>query len=309
MISVLIPAYNSEKYLAETIESTLNQTFKEFELIIVNDGSTDNTRNIVEYYQSKDDRIKLINQENKGVQFARNAALYASKNDIIALLDSDDIMYPDRLEKQLKFLKSNLDVTVVSCLAHYINADGKIVWKNYTEIYTIEDCKRFLKNGRGIYCLNSGAMFWKAPVMKIGAYRPQITSCEDTDLWNRLAENGYYTVVMPEVLVKYRLHNQSIMSAKFMKKQLVDYWVNLNMNRRREQKKEITKEEFEIEYRSYPFHKKMKIYMDALSNSSFRFAGLLYAERKFLKSFFWFIAAFLMNPKYVFYKVRMLTFK
>ena len=100
LVSVVMPAYNSEKYIAESIESVLNQTFKNFEIIVVDDGSTDNTRKIISDY--KDNRIRYYYQENLGSGAARNLGLSNSRGNWIAFLDSDDLWNPVKLEEQLK---------------------------------------------------------------------------------------------------------------------------------------------------------------------------------------------------------------
>src|ERR1700755_1199399 len=111
MITVLMPAYNAEHYIAEAIASVLQQTYANFELVIVNDGSTDGTRNIIKTF--RDPRIKLIDQANMGVAAALNTGLGHARAPYIARFDADDICYPERLEKQLDFLQSNPDYILV----------------------------------------------------------------------------------------------------------------------------------------------------------------------------------------------------
>lgn len=108
LVSIITPSYNSELYISEMIISVLNQTYKNFELIIVNDKSTDNSPLIIEKFVKNDDRVKLINLEvNLGVAFARNIGIKNSKGDYIAFLDSDDKWYSNKLEEQLKFMIIN----------------------------------------------------------------------------------------------------------------------------------------------------------------------------------------------------------
>ena len=112
-VSVLIPLYNSEKYIAETIESCLNQTYKNIEIIIVDDGSTDNSYAIAKKYESEN--VKVTQQENKGACVARNHAFNLSKGDYIQYLDSDDILSSEKIEHQLKFFEKYGDEIIVSC--------------------------------------------------------------------------------------------------------------------------------------------------------------------------------------------------
>lgn len=121
-VTVFMPVYNCEKYLEESIKSILNQTFKNFELLIINDGSTDSSVDIINKF--KDDRIRLIsNDGNKGLPYTRNRGLQLSKGKYIALMDADDISKPDRLEKQVEFLKNNKKYDVVASNVDWINGN------------------------------------------------------------------------------------------------------------------------------------------------------------------------------------------
>src|SRR5580693_8490765 len=115
IITVLMPAYNAGKYIAEAIQSVLEQTFRGFELIIVNDGSTDNTRNIILGFS--DSRIRLIDQENLGIAAALNTGLAAAQGKYIARFDADDSCMPMRLQKQLNFLLTFPEYSLVGCNA------------------------------------------------------------------------------------------------------------------------------------------------------------------------------------------------
>ena len=113
--TVLMPVYNGEKYIREAMDSILNQTFNDFEFLIVNDGSTDSTKQLIESYP--DPRIRLVNQENRGVAKSLNRGLRLAKGKYIARMDADDISLPDRLAKQIEVLESNPDVDItVSCI-------------------------------------------------------------------------------------------------------------------------------------------------------------------------------------------------
>ena len=114
MVSVILPVYNGEKYIKEAIDSVLTQTFDKFELIIINDGSTDSTKDIVLGY--KDTRIKYFYQTNKGEAASRNEGIRNSKFDLVTFIDADDIYEPNKLMKQYKILNENLDIDVV-CIA------------------------------------------------------------------------------------------------------------------------------------------------------------------------------------------------
>lgn len=124
-VSVVLPVYNAELYLSEAIESVLAQSYRNIELIIINDGSTDNSLNIIEKFKRQDERVRSISRENKGLIYSLNEGIAASKGRYIARMDADDICFLDRLEKQVKYMDSNdLDI----CGGHYleINEAGTV---------------------------------------------------------------------------------------------------------------------------------------------------------------------------------------
>ena len=128
-----MPVYNGELYLAQAIDSILNQTYKNFEFIILNDGSNDNSLNIINDYQKEDDRIVLISRENKGLVYSLNEGIEKSKGKYIARMDADDICLPMRFEKQIELMENeNLDI----CGCHYflLNKEGNIDGLNLTPL-------------------------------------------------------------------------------------------------------------------------------------------------------------------------------
>ncbi|WLD19238.1 glycosyltransferase family 2 protein [Aeromonas veronii] len=125
-VSVVLPVYNAELYLSEAIESVLAQSYRNIELIIINDGSTDNSLNIIEKFKMQDERVRVISRENKGLIYSLNEGISVSKGRYIARMDADDICFLDRLEKQVQFMDSNnLDI----CGGHYLEVDQSAVPK------------------------------------------------------------------------------------------------------------------------------------------------------------------------------------
>lgn len=141
LVSVVMPIYNGSKYMAKAIDSILGQTYKNFEFFIINDNSTDNTLEILNNYKKRHPKIKIINLNSQNGPFgAINIALKKAKGEFIAPMDSDDISYPKRLEKQVQYLLKNTDVIVVGTYARIIDSQGKIIGKKtfatkHNEIY------------------------------------------------------------------------------------------------------------------------------------------------------------------------------
>lgn len=207
-ISIIMPAYNAEKYIKEAVDSILNQTFKDFELIIVNDGSTDSTKTIIESYI--DPRIKIITHKtNQGIYSSRSDGLKAAQGEFIAVLDSDDIAMKNRLEEQSNFMIKNPDIAVVGSWMEVIDVDSG-------DTYTLKpECDpviikwmHILKN----QILNSASFFRKDIVDKIGYYKKEYEYAEDYDLWSRISRR-YKMANIPKVLVKYRIRKKSVTRA------------------------------------------------------------------------------------------------
>jgi len=199
-VTVLMPVYNSEKYIWAAIHSVINQTWNDFELLIVNDGSTDGTQEIIKSFV--DDRIVLINQENGGVAKALNTGLMHAKGDYIARFDADDICFPDRLEEQVNFLDKHEDYVVVGSDAEYILEDGDHLLDFKCLGHSNEEIRQRLY----FYCpfIHSSVMYRKEAVREAGGYSIHAHSFEDYLLWIQLAKAGKLAnLPMPLIKVRY----------------------------------------------------------------------------------------------------------
>jgi len=210
IVSIFIPVYNGEKYLSQALDSLLEQTFKDFEIIIVNDGSTDRTQIISEQYASKDNRIRIVNHENnKGLSAARNTG-YSSSNPLSKFLmnhDSDDISLPTKLEKLVAFLEANQDIDAVGTFAEYF--DDQV---NYLGKPAIEWKPEAIKStfGEVNSMIVSATLVRREMFDNVAPFRKEYGGCDDYDFWSRALISGYKLANIPEVLHKIRLHSQSI---------------------------------------------------------------------------------------------------
>src|SRR5882724_6029993 len=145
-ITVIMAAYNPGRFLVPAIESVLAQTHRDFEFIIIDDGSTDYTLTIANSYAAKDSRVKVISHTNMGMGPSVNLAMKEAKGDWIARIDGDDLMEPNRLERQIAFLAANPDLVVASSLVNYVNDDGDIIGKNSSRFVTREGVAEAVSN-------------------------------------------------------------------------------------------------------------------------------------------------------------------
>lgn len=206
LVSIITPLYNSEKYIEETIESVLNQTYKNWEMLIVDDCSKDNGVEIVNEYVLKDKRIKLFrNEKNEGVSFSRNRAIDLSQGKYIAFLDSDDLWKREKLEKQISFMeKNNIDLSYTGY--EKINMDGSL--RGEIKVPEKLDYRELLKNCL-INCISG--VYRKE---KLEVFRFRKTKAEDYIFWLEILKQVDYAYGIQESLAYYRVSNNSRSSNK-----------------------------------------------------------------------------------------------
>lgn len=201
-VTVIIGVYNvkSKKDVEVTVDSLINQTYKDWELIICDDGSTNNTYELLQEFEKKDSRIKVIGyKENKGLSTALNACIDIADSEYIARQDIEDISHPERLEKQIKFLDENLQYDIVGCNANVFDENG--VWTQYLvkEAPAKED---FLWTSQ---FLHPTVVFRKESLVKAGCYRvsPETRRNQDYDLFMQMYSLGMKGYNMQEILFDY----------------------------------------------------------------------------------------------------------
>ena len=200
-ISVILPTYNQAEYLPKCIESVLNQTLDDFEFIIVNDGSTDNSKEIIESY--KDKRIRITNQSNKKLPGAVNSGLKISKGEYITWISSDCYCQKDFLKELSLGLDENREIGVVYSLCTHIDKDGKVI-KISQKPKSISITKLLSGNHVG-----PSYMLRKSCVKKVGLYDESLIGTEDWDHWIRIAKHFKFMLI-DKMLYYHRLHDKSL---------------------------------------------------------------------------------------------------
>lgn len=211
-ISVLLPVYNGEKYLAEAIDSILAQTFTDFELIVINDGSTDGTLANLQHYQTIDTRIRLVSRENKGLVATLNEGVNLARGEWLARMDQDDIALPHRFERQLQWLaQTNADICG-SWVQFFGDAyQGILTHPQSTAAIKVEAL--FMSP-----FVHSSVMMKTALVRQLH-YDGEFEHTEDYDLWVRAAHAGWIMTNVSEVLLHYRQHATQISSNDSLRQQ------------------------------------------------------------------------------------------
>ena len=204
-ITVLMPVYNGEKYLREAIDSVLSQTFSDFEFLIINDGSTDSTEEIIKSYT--DPRIKLISQKNGGVSAALNTGLKNANGKYIARFDADDICFPNRLQVQYEFLIKNPDYILVGSDAEYMTEEGEYIFTFHNKGYDYVSIEKYLFDECPF--IHSSVMYIKHYVLELGGYDIKALTFEDYFLWVKLIEKGKFCNLNTS-LIKVRFNPASV---------------------------------------------------------------------------------------------------
>lgn len=203
-VSIILPVYNAEKYLKQAVESVLAQSFPDFELIIINDGSTDGSQEIIQNF--RDPRIKMVRQENKGITATLNVGLSMSHAEYIARIDADDVWSnPNKLSIQMEYLSRNPDCVLLGTWANVIDENDKQI-----------SCLKYPETDREIRSglltkncfVHPSVVFRKETALRAGVFNEQEKYVEDYGLWLRMGQYGKFANI-PQYLMSYRIHQNS----------------------------------------------------------------------------------------------------
>ena len=222
LISVLIPTYNSELYIKSTLESILNQTYKNLEIIVIDDASTDSTLNIVKKYRDK--RIKLYsNDKNLGIAKNMNKGIKLSRGKYLAIMDADDWSYPYRIEEEVQLMEENPEI--VLCSGYMDICDENLKFKN-TRTYPTTD-KEIRKAIVRYDPISHPASMWRmSELLKTGLYNDKFPICRDYDLIVRISEFGKYQNI-PKPLIKYRVRKDSETGKRIRQTQWYSFYIQM----------------------------------------------------------------------------------
>jgi glycosyltransferase involved in cell wall biosynthesis len=207
--SVLLPVYNAGKYLAPAIESVLNQQFRDFELLLLNDGSTDGSAAVLESFAARDKRCRLHAWPNRGLIATLNAGIELAAADMLIRMDADDLCRPDRFARQMAHMDAHPECVALGSRVMLIDAEGWPISEFFGQELEHDAIDAAHLAGRGGSICHPTAMIRKAAMLQIGGYRPDYPHSEDYDLFLRLAEAGALAN-LPDVLLDYRQHADSV---------------------------------------------------------------------------------------------------
>lgn len=212
LISVVMAVHNGMPYLPQAVDSILQQTFKNFEFLIVDDGSTDNTAELLRGYQLRDSRVQVISQANRGLTVSLNRMLTVAQGKYIARMDSDDIAHPERLEIQWQQMEANPDVVCCGTWAVEVDEQGR-PFSHWAPPLSHEKIDELHLSCVGGGIIHPTAMLRRSSLSQIGGYDSRWSVAQDYALWLRLAEVGRLCN-LPRLLLQYRRRRQSISWAR-----------------------------------------------------------------------------------------------
>lgn len=300
-VTILIPVYNGATYLRDTIDSFLSQSFRNFELLAIDDGSNDGSSDIVRSF--KDDRIRLICQKNGGLVYTLNRGIEEAQAPYIARSDQDDISFPDRLERQLNVMTGHPGA--VGVLSYYIKFGTRHRWSN-PDKFTIVKSKvteyEPIKDG----CLLASTLFAQTAALRsIHGYRQDYYPVDDWDLECRLAQAGRL-LVLREPLVAYRFHATSNTYQVFADLQQKTRWAIDSYHRRSQNREELTFDQF-LKTQSRKSWSRLTQYRTDLAKLHMRKAGQNHLDGLYLRSFGHLFAAVMLNPRDIFERMRCIS--
>ncbi len=205
-------ARDAGAFIHEAIESIRNQTFRDFELVVVDDGSRDDSADKASALASVDHRITVIRRKASGIPESRNAGLSACAGDLLAIMDADDVSEPTRLEEQVAFLSRHPNVVAVGCQVLWVDPEGMPLRRNWHPL-SHSDITKELLDGAGWAIQHGTALMRREAVVTAGGYSTGLLGAEDLDLFLRLGELGELAN-LPEVLYRYRQHRASVTHAQ-----------------------------------------------------------------------------------------------
>jgi len=290
LISIVLPVFNSEKFIFKSIKSILNQTYKHIELIIINDASTDNSEKII--LKFKDKRIKYIkNKFNLGEQKTTNVGLKLCKGKYISIMHSDDIAHKNKIEEQTNYLNKNKNIFLVGTSYNIIDENEKII-KIVNKKKTPKKINKKILKGKNIIC-HPTIMFRKEKIN----YRSKIYYCPDLDLYLRLIKKNKKIAILNKVLLNYRVHfNQISISKKYKQNLFKKITLEINNGERKYKlfnpQKILNINEKKLDYKEQIIYHYLYKNPKKIRDNYIKY---IYKEKKIDKYLFYYLYSYLIN--------------
>lgn len=321
VITVCICVYNAGSFLQETLDSLEKQSYQKFEYLIIDDGSTDNSVEVIKQFEKHSSREvnTIFIEKNKGTAYCRNLAINTVKTELMMFFDSDDIAKPNLLECLFSRINQDYKCIAVSCYSDYIDINGNYL-KCGQHIGPVSQSEFMDKASQGklIFMLPI-TLFKKEFALKAGGYRtkgfPENSNIryqdlsEDLDMWSRISDfynEGYYMITIPEALFMYRKSRQSLSTGedKQFAMQLKMRYIKTNLKLRRDNKAEISFIEFIDKMSKREYKSQVRTFK---SGYHYRNAAFSFVDKCYFKAFLGMCLAFFYSPKYMLNKIKSIS--
>ena len=307
-VSVIIPAYNSASYIEGSVRAAMGQTVTDIEIIVIDDGSTDDTRSIASALASKDRRVRVVSNKHQGVEVARNLGAETARGKWVAFLDADDLWDRAKLEFQLRYLEAHPDLAAVSSFGRYFS--GSYVFFGVIEIgpVTAEEYERLRQERKPMWMLTPSVVCRRSALLELGGFDPSFRGAgEDLDLWTRLGEQ-HPIRAMNQHLVYVRISGKSASMEKFSAIQMNTLRVRINAELRGIGSAALTAEEFQAFVSAIDRETLTRWARNWRGGFHYRQAGYSYLEGRYLACIMSVLKSLLLAPRPVFRKLNSQVF-
>ncbi len=302
-LSVVMPAYNVERYIGRAIESILNQTFDDLELVVGDDCSTDSTWEIINYYVGLDPRVRAFrNERNIGAAATINRAVAEARADMIAGMDADDISVPHRMERQIKLLRSNPEIAVVGAFVSHVNENDEVLSLSQTGPTSIEHFESLRARGEPTMVFGGTSMYEKSRFDAVGGFDSSLRAAADIEFCERMAELGP-VVAITEPLLLYRVYATSNVMLRFREGRRTHRFLEARRAARLAGEPAPTREEYVAAESNLPWWTRLNHWRDDFSQYHYRQGGLAFGEGRVSRTAFHLVVAGIAGPSHVLRRV------
>jgi glycosyltransferase involved in cell wall biosynthesis len=285
-----MPAYNAEETIAEAMASLVSQTYRAWELLVLDDGSTDRTAEICSALAREDSRIRLVQLEHQGLVNVLNYGLRMAETPLIGRLDADDVSYPTRLEKQINFLAANPDVKVLGTWGLRINNSGQTLSDLHIGPTDTDDYWRHRRRKESIFLVHSSIIADRETLLRFGGYNSEDYPLEDCWLWTRIAQQ-HFVLTLPENLIGYRISGRGISNSNY----LMQFRQKARLRYSLEQGRWIGVEDFRAICKQQPL-RRFNLYRDYLHRYWFRKGAGYFFNGRRASGLFYLALSAAVNP-------------
>jgi glycosyltransferase involved in cell wall biosynthesis len=307
-VSVVVPVYNAGEFLAETLQSILDQTHQNFELIAIDDGSTDGSSDILADFARRDKRIVFSRRENRGAGATANECMEKARSSLVIRHDADDLMLPNRIERQIWFMQQNPHISASTSYALLIDRNGNLIADARPKI-DIERGIRELNPHWFVSLIQPATIMRSRDIAAVGGYRSDYRFGEDRELWGRLVVSGYRLDVQPEFLVKQRIHGSSLSISKLQHHVLFCDSIDHNIIRSLRGQAYLPFDTYLENRKKTPFLNRMSRNVKELSLIHYKEATRDFADQRWWRFLKHSVSAVFLNPTYGVRMVQKLSYK